>query len=127
MMVYEELYGNEWHRISTKELEGELEKFKVSWTKSKEDYIIEHECEREQSLLFNSAEESLQQKKKGSRISFHERLHLYRIMKQNKKSKAWISIDYNISLGTLHNIVKEFETPIQRLHLERSITSRNLI
>ena len=126
-MVYEELYGNEWHRIATKELEGELEKFKVSWTKSKEDYIIEHECEREQSLLFNSAEESLQQKKKGSRISFHERVHLYRIMKQNKKSKAWISIDYNISLGTLHNIVKEFETPIQRLHLERSITSRNLI
>ena len=78
-------------------------------------------------LDLDNAEESIQRKKKGSRIRFHERVHLYRIMKKSRKSKAWVAIDYNISVSTLYKIEKVLYTPTQMYHLKRSCTSRNLI
>ena len=66
-------------------------------------------------------------KKKWSRISNHEKAFLYLLMKQNKKSKIWMAMDYNVSLGTLNSIEKEFQSPIRELRLRKSSTSRNMI
>ena len=66
------------------DLEEQLEKFKVSMSNSGED---EHEqvkiIERISSIL-PSAEDSLKIKQKGQRISYHERVHLYKQMKKGE-------------------------------------------
>ena len=40
---------------------------------------------------------------------------------------AWIAIDNNLSLGTLHQIKNEFETPTNKRPMKGSIKSKNLI
>ena len=48
-------------------------------------------------------------------------------MKQGDKGKLQLSIDFNISQSTLYNIEKEFNDPIKKLNLSKSLTSRNFV
>ena len=99
-------------------------------TKSKDEEEEEHEAfirnQKIDSILL-TAEESFQRKRKGQRVSYNERVYLYKQMKKSKKSFAEIAIQINISLGTLYNIRKELDAPANRFTWMKSITSRNLI
>ena len=79
------------------------------------------------SSILPSAEDSLKIKQKGQRISYHERVHLYKQMKKGEWSLAEIAVGNNLSLGTLYNIRKELDAKINDFTLEKSTTRRNLV
>ena len=126
IMIYEELYGKNWHMNASIDLEQQLRRFKVTTSQ------FEDESERMRTRILNSsimtrAEDSLKTKNKGKRISYQERIYLYKLMRKGEKLMAEIALEYSISLGTLYNIKKEFDTQIHELKLEKPITSRNLV
>ena len=125
-MIYEELYDKIWHMNASIDLEQQLRRFKVNASQS------EDESERERTRIVNTsimtrAEDSLKTKNKGKRISYQERIYLCKLMKKGEKLMAAIALEYSISLGTLYNIKKEFDTQIHEPKLEKPITSRNLV
>ena len=127
MLIYEEIYGKDWHINVAKEIGMQLNEFKVSVDSSEIDASNELENRQKGNSIIPSAKESLKRKHKGQRISLHERIYLFKSIKRGDKSMAWIAIDNNLSLGTLYQIKKEFETPINKRLMKAPITSRNLI
>ena len=116
--------GTRSHQTSSKK---DLVAFSVSEAKQGEGIRDDFEGGCSADKIFVNTEESLMKKKKWSRISNHEKAFLYLLMKQNKKSKIWMAMDYNVSLGTLNSIEKELQSPIRELRLRKSSTSRNMI
>ena len=109
------------------ELEQKLEEFRIATSKSEEEEYENSKALQNTNSILLSAEESLKRKWKGQRISYHERVYLYKQMKASENSLTEIAMENNISMGTLHNIRKEFDTPIKESALVKSTTSRNLV
>ena len=127
IMIYEELYGKDWHMRVANELKHGLEELKVGSDVSEENKS-ESKVSRQVKLpIVSCAEDSLQKKQKGCRVSYHERIYLFEQMVKGESSFAWIAYKYNLSLGTLYNIRREFEAPIPGLPLGKPITDRNLV
>ena len=126
VMIYEELYNRNWHLNAAVDLGQQLKQFKLTenkpWKESKgaiEGIVT--------NSIVSCVEDSLKTKHKGQRVSYQERIYLYKLMKKGEKSLTEISLEYSISLGTLYNIKKEFDVPIPGPKLKRSNTSRNLV
>ena len=101
--------------------------FRISNAERVKDFSVLTESKDLMTPFYVGARESLQNKKKGSRISYYERVYLYRIMKQGDISKVQMAIEYNVSQSTLYSIEKEFENPIHNPKLAKSSTNRNLV
>ena len=127
IMTFEELYGKDWHVSVANELKHQLDEFKVDSSASEEDGSEPKESWQRGSSIISCAEDSLKKKPKGGRVSFHERVYLYNQMKKGERSLAWIAFENNLSLGTLYNIRREFDSPIHKLPLRKPITNRNLV
>ena len=105
----------------------QLEKFRVIKDEIDE---VEHEKDKEKQVADSTllgVEESLKRKQKGQRVSYYERVYLLKQMKTSEKSLTEITIDSNISLGTLYNNRKKFNTPIKESALVKSSTVRNFV
>ena len=83
--------------------------------------------EQEHIEVIPNAEHSLLSKPKGSQISYHERVYLFKIMMSNERSMIQIATDYNLGIGTLHNIRKELGSPLNKTLLEKPITNINIV
>ena len=105
----------------------QLNEFKVSMDSSERDASNELENRQKGNSIIYSVKESLKRKHKGQRISLHEKIYLFKSIKRGDKLMVWIAIDNNLSLGTLYQIKKEFETPINKRLMKAPITRRNLI
>ena len=108
------------------DLEQQLRRFKVTASQS------EDESESVRTRIINTsittrAEDFLKTKNKGKIISYQERIYLYKLMKKGEKLMDDTALEYSISLETLYNIKKEFDTPIHELKLEKPFISRNLV
>ena len=112
---------------SASELEQKMEEFRIATSKSEEEEYENFKALQNTNSILLSAEESLKRKWKGQRISYHERVYLYKQMKASENSLIEIAMENNISMGTLYNISKEFDTPIKESALVKSTTSRNLV
>ena len=109
------------------ELKHRLEEFKIGPDVSEENRP-ESKVSRQVKLpIVSCAEDSLQKKQKGCRDSYNDRVYLFEQMVKGESSFAWIAYKYNLSLGTLYNIRREFEAPIPGLPLGKPITDRNLV
>ena len=103
-----------------------LEDFNVTSNTPREDRSKLGQSKHEESLVILNAEESLKMKPKGSRISYHELIYLYSLLKKGQQSLAKIAIDHCISIDTLFKVKKEFDLPAAKLMFEKPITDRNL-
>ena len=101
--------------------------FRISNAEKVKDFSVLTESKDLMTPFYVGARESLQNKKKGSIISYYERVYLYRIMKQRDINKVQMAIEYKVSQSTLYSIEKEFENPIHNLKLAKSSTNRNLV
>ena len=127
ILIYKELYGKEWHMHVTDELEQNLDNLQITKSKNDQEGYEKEEEKRDARSTLLSAKESLKRKLKGQRVSYHERIYLYKQMKTSEKPLAEIALENNLSLGTLYNIRKEFDTPIKGPELVKSTTARNLV
>ena len=98
----------------------------MSFNTPREDRSKLGQSKQGESLVILNAEESLNMKPKGSRISYHERIYLYSLLKKGQQSLASIAIDHSISIGMLYKVKKEFDLPAAKLMIEKPITDRNL-
>ena len=80
-MILEELFKNDWHQYAACDIGASLEDFNVSSNTPREDRSKLGHCKQGESLVILNAEESLKMKPKGSRISYHERIYLYSLLK----------------------------------------------
>ena len=127
IMIYEEFHGDDWHIFAAREIECSLDDFNVGSSRPGEDWAGPNQRNQAELVVISKAEDSLQTKQKGSRISYPERVHLYRLILQNKQRMSQIAIDYNVSMSTLYTIKKEMDRPVTKLRLEKPITNRNMI
>ena len=70
------------------ELEQKLEKFRIVTSKSEEEEYENSKVLQNTNSILLSAEESLKRKWKGQRISYHERVYLYKQIKK-KNNRNW--------------------------------------
>ena len=82
--------------------------FRISNAENVKDFSVLTESKDLMTPFYVGVRESLQNKKKGSRISCYERVYLYRIMKQGDISKVQMVIEYNVSQSTLYSIDNVF-------------------
>ena len=127
ILIYKELYGKEWHMHVIYELEQHLDNLQITKSKNDQEEYEKEEEKRDARSTLLIAKESLKRKLKGQRVSHHERIYLYKQMKASEKPLAEIALENNLSLGTLYNIRKEFDTPIKGPELVKSTTARNLV
>ena len=98
------------------ELEQKLEEFRIATSKSEEEEYENSKALQNTNLVLLSAEESLKRKWKGQRISYHERVYLYKQMKAIENLLTEIAMENNISMGTLYNIKKSLILQSKNLH-----------
>ena len=85
--------------------------FRISNAEKVKDFSVLTESKDLMTLFYVGAIESLKNKKKGSRISYYERVYLYCIMKQGDISKVQMAIEYNVSQSTQYSIEKNLKIP----------------
>ena len=104
-----------------------LTDFRLDFAGSDKDQVIWDESKSESISILLNEEESLKRKQKGMRISYRERVCFYSLMKQGKKSKSSLTIDFNLSLSTLYSILNEFDNASHKLGIENFSRSRNIV
>ena len=104
-----------------------LTDFRLDFADSDKDQVIWDESKSKSIPILLNEEESLKRKQKGMRISYWERVYLYSLMKQGKKSKSSLTIDFNLSLSTLYSILNEFDNASHKLGIENFSSSRNIV
>ena len=126
-MILEELFKNDWHHYAASGIGKELEDFNVASNAPREDRLESSQNRHKESWVILGAEDSLKIKPKGSRLSYHERIHLYSLMKKSQQSLSMIAFEQSVSTSTLYKIKKEFERPVSKLVFEKPISDRILI
>ena len=95
------------------ELEQKLEEFRIAISKSEEEEYENSKALQNTNSILLSAEESLKRKWKGQRISYHERVYLYKQMKASENSLTEIAMENNISMGTLYKMISVLKIRIK--------------
>ena len=104
-----------------------LTDFRLDFADSDKDQIIWDESKCESNLILLNEEESFKRKQKGMRISYRERVYLYSLMRQGKKSKSSLTIDFCLSPSTIYSIFNEFDNASHKLGVENFSSSRNIV
>ena len=125
-MIHDELFTNDNNEDRAHQLWYRFEELKLA-TELSDRELGEIDDQRVDTTIIPSAEKSLLSKPKGSRLSYYEKVYLFRVVMDNRRSMSQIACDYDLSLSTLYNIKRQMSHPSKRTSLDKPTTSRNIV
>ena len=108
-LIRQELFGHDWHFVSSDRLINKLEGFSIQWDNesSKEIGIMDSVLEN-CSRLIDDPEVTIASRKKRQRLSFGEKMLIYKEITTNNSMEG-LEHKFGTSKGTIYRVKKEFD------------------